>query len=81
MISCLYSDLKFKKHLSAPLFLFGNFLTHYVNYCNVYGTDKRLQMYYCGGKKRGEHFWVHLNYVLVHLNEKVRRTSATNVKS
>lgn len=24
--------------------------------------------------------WVHLNYVLVHLNQNVRRTSATNVK-
>ena len=40
-----------------------------------------LKMYYCGGKRRGENFGVHLNYVLVHLNEKVRRTRATNVKS
>uniref|UniRef100_A0A0E9RFU2 Uncharacterized protein n=2 Tax=Anguilla anguilla TaxID=7936 RepID=A0A0E9RFU2_ANGAN len=46
-------------------------------------TDKKvmLKMYYCSAKRRGEKFWVHLNYVLVHLNEKVSRTSATNVKS
>ena len=35
---------------------------------NVYRTDKKvtLKMYYCGGKRRSEKCWVHLNYVLVH---------------